>query len=88
MRAIQWSSTERRLKTGNEEKQRNTRKLRAEGKLPPHEPRWFTPTRDADTGDQLWEPRRAADGEVKFWAEREKAPETNWKDVDHIFVEG
>ncbi|WWC71885.1 uncharacterized protein I206_105844 [Kwoniella pini CBS 10737] len=74
------------LKTLNEEKQRLTRKLRAEGKLPPHEARWFEPTVDSDSGERLWIPRRADDGEVKFWHEREKA---DWDSVgvDHIFAE-
>jgi hypothetical protein len=41
-------------------------------------------TRDADTGERLWEPKRAENGEVMFWAEREKA---DWSGVEHIFVE-
>ncbi|WRT70348.1 uncharacterized protein IL334_007346 [Kwoniella shivajii] len=74
------------LKTLNEEKQRQTRKLRSEGKLPPHEPRWFSSFTDPDSGERLWLPRRAEDGEVKFWHEREKA---NWDQVgvEHIFAE-
>nr|XP_019044285.1 oxysterol-binding protein [Kwoniella bestiolae CBS 10118]OCF23215.1 oxysterol-binding protein [Kwoniella bestiolae CBS 10118] len=74
------------LKTLNEEKQRTTRKLRAEGKLPPHEARWFDAITDADSGERLWIPKRAEDGEVKFWHEREKA---DWDGVgvDHIFAE-
>ncbi|ORY26692.1 putative Oxysterol-binding protein [Naematelia encephala] len=75
------------LKTANEEKQRITRKLRAEGKIPPHEPRWFEASTDPDGGDRLWVPKRVEDGEVRFWAEREKAPETQWAEVDHIFAE-
>ncbi|EIW72252.1 hypothetical protein TREMEDRAFT_70659 [Tremella mesenterica DSM 1558] len=76
------------LKTQNEEKQRLTRKLRAEGKLPPHESRWFYPSRDTDSGERVWIPRRTESGEVLFWAERERALETKWANVDHIFVEG
>ncbi|WVQ67040.1 uncharacterized protein L199_005233 [Kwoniella botswanensis] len=74
------------LKTLNEENQRTTRKLRAEGKLPPHEPRWFTSSVDADSGERLWLPKRSDDGEVAFWHERERA---NWDEVgvDHIFAE-
>ncbi|OCF40792.1 oxysterol-binding protein [Kwoniella heveanensis CBS 569] len=74
------------LKTANEEKQRTTRKLRAEGKLPPHEPRWFDPQIDEDTGERLWQPKRTEDGEVKFWRLREKA---DWDavGVEHIFAE-
>ncbi|OXC70624.1 hypothetical protein AYX13_00601 [Cryptococcus neoformans] len=73
------------LKTLNEEKQRNTRKLRAEGKLPPHEPRWFNATVDDDTCERLWEPKRAENGEVAFWSVREKK---NWDaaGVEHIFA--
>lgn len=74
-----------RLKTLNEEKQRNTRKLRAEGKLPPHEPRWFNATVDDDTRERLWEPKRAENGEVAFWSVREKK---NWDaaGIEHIFA--
>ncbi|WWD19523.1 hypothetical protein CI109_103984 [Kwoniella shandongensis] len=74
------------LKTLNEEKQRNTRKARAEGRLPPHEPRWFEESVDPDSGERLWEPKRSTDGEVKFWKEREKS---DWESVgvEHIFAE-
>lgn len=58
--------------------------MRAEGKLPPHESRWFKPTTDGDSGERMWEPRRAQDGEVLFWSEREKK---DWSDVGHIFAE-
>lgn len=75
-----------RLKTANEEKQRETRKLRAEGRLPPHEPRWFSSTSDADTGERVWVPRRANTGEVLFWERRENAP-PSWENVEHIFAE-
>jgi hypothetical protein len=34
----------------------------------------------------MWEPRRAQNGEVLFWSERERAPDS-WEGVDHIFVE-
>ncbi|WVO21082.1 uncharacterized protein IAS62_002386 [Cryptococcus decagattii] len=69
------------LKTLNEEKQRHTRKLRAEGKLPPHEPKWFSAIVDDDTRERLWEPKRAENGEVAFWSIREK------KDWDAAGVE-
>ncbi|CAK9786023.1 hypothetical protein CC85DRAFT_308156 [Cutaneotrichosporon oleaginosum] len=79
------------LKTANEEKQRETRRLRAEGRLPQHEPRWFKAVTDQDTGERLWEPKRAEDGEVLFWHEREeqgsKPPGQKWPEVDHIFVD-
>jgi hypothetical protein len=76
------------LKTANEERQRATRNARAQGKLPPHEPRWFTSLTDLDSGERMWAPKRAqgGEGEVLFWSEREGAPEA-WKEVDHIFVE-
>jgi len=78
------------LKTANEEKQRETRRLRAEGKLPPHEPRWFISSTDDDSGERLWVPKRAEDGEVKFWHDREvegSKGQDKWAEVDHIFVE-
>ena len=75
------------LKTANEEKQRHTRKLRAEGKLPPHEPRWFSPTTDQDTQEKLWQPRRDERGEVLFWSSREEAGKRGqWDGVDTIFA--
>jgi hypothetical protein len=75
------------LKTANEEKQRLTRKIRAEGKLPPHEPRWFSPTTDEDTQEKLWQPRRDEKGEVLFWSCREEAGKTGqWDGVDTIFA--
>jgi hypothetical protein len=76
-----------RLKTANEEKQRYTRKLRAEGKMPPHEARWFKPTTDEDTQEKLWQPRRDANGEVLFWSRREEAGKKgDWEDVETIFA--
>lgn len=79
------------LKSANEEKQRETRKLRAEGRLPQHEPRWFVPETDQDSGERVWQPKRADDGEVRYWHDREeqgrKSPSSKWADVDHIFVE-
>jgi hypothetical protein len=75
------------LKTANEEKQRYTRKLRAEGKMPPHEARWFKPTTDEDTQEKLWQPRRDANGEVLFWSRREEAGKKgDWEDVETIFA--
>ncbi|WWC91583.1 uncharacterized protein L201_006529 [Kwoniella dendrophila CBS 6074] len=75
------------LKTLNEEKQRTTRKLRSEGKLPPHEPRWFNSTVDPDSNERLWLPKRSKENnEVLFWNQRELA---DWDKigVDHIFAE-
>nr|ODN99988.1 oxysterol-binding protein [Cryptococcus depauperatus CBS 7855] len=73
------------LKTLNEEKQRNTRKLRAEGKLPPHEPQWFYSSTDPDTNERVWQPKRVEDGEVAFWRIRESR---DWDAVgiQHIFA--
>ena len=73
------------LKTLNEEKQRATRKARAEGRLPAHEPRWFVEAVDPDSGERSWEPKRASDGEVLFWEERERPD--RFKEVEYIFVE-
>ncbi|BEI80271.1 hypothetical protein CcaverHIS002_0108000 [Cutaneotrichosporon cavernicola] len=79
------------LKSLNEEKQRETRRLRAEGRMQQHEPRWFTAITDQDSGERLWEPKRAGDGEVLFWHEREQQgalPDgEKWAEVDHIFVD-
>ncbi|KIJ15782.1 hypothetical protein PAXINDRAFT_114163 [Paxillus involutus ATCC 200175] len=46
------------LKVKQEEKQRATRKAREEGRLPGHQPRWFTAETDGDTGDRVWTPSR------------------------------
>lgn len=82
------ASNSYRLKTANEGRQRTTRQLRAEGKLPAHEAHWFEPCTDPDSGERMWEPKRTSDGEVKFWAEREQAGQKGeWEGVDHIFVE-
>jgi len=36
----------------------------------------------------VWNPKRAVDGEVLFWSEREKAgKQGEWVGVDHIFAE-
>jgi hypothetical protein len=86
------------LKNANEEKQRNTRKLRAEGRLPAHEPRWFDASTDPDSGERVWVPKRASganggspqgqgQGEVLFWHERENAPTTRWPEVEQIFAQ-
>jgi hypothetical protein len=42
------------LKTDLEEHQRETRRKRERGELPPHVPRWFTRTVDKDTGEMFW----------------------------------
>lgn len=77
----------RSFKDANEALQRRTRQLRAEGALPPHEPSWFSESIDPDSQERLWLPKRAENGEVLYWSEREHAPETKWDGVDRIFVE-
>lgn len=76
------------LKGAQEELQRQTRKLREEGKLPPHAPRWFEATTEADTGERVWVPSRV-DEKLEYWTERERVSESGgaeWKNVDNIFV--
>ena len=83
------------LKQSQEEKQREIRKAREEGKLKPHRPRWFTAETDGDTGERVWEPVRIDDGSddkpLEYWVERERVwklgGHQKWKDVDDIFVE-
>lgn len=70
------------LKNAQEAKQRETRRKREQGLVPPHEPRWFVRSIDPDTKDQVWEPKRTAvsgggngvaGGEIEYWAERSRA---------------
>lgn len=75
------------MKLANEAFQRQTRKLREEGRLPPHVPRWFIMSSDPDSGTRVWEPKRADNGEVLYWHIREEAPRKQWADIDGIFVE-
>lgn len=79
------------LKQRQEEKQRSIRKAREEGKMKPHEPRWFTADTDGDTGERVWTPQRSEDGRVEYWAERERVyvegGSCSWKEVDGIFIE-
>ncbi|PWN21546.1 hypothetical protein BCV69DRAFT_282264 [Microstroma glucosiphilum] len=68
------------LKQSLEDYQRQTRKKRETGELPPHEPRWFTKTIDADSGEAFWQPK-VADGEgpgahPEYWSVRQKVGET------------
>ncbi|KAL7414222.1 Oxysterol-binding protein-domain-containing protein [Mrakia frigida] len=76
------------LKNAQEAKQRETRRKREIGELPPHEPRWFTRSTDSDTSEQVWEPRRSAKGEVEYWSERARVKKEGdgWKKVENIFV--
>ncbi|TKY86449.1 hypothetical protein EX895_004598 [Sporisorium graminicola] len=86
------------LKQKLENFQRETRRKRETGELPPHEPRWFKRTTDPDTKEQLWQPAPAPAGRgpeeetTWYWAERyevgsKKAngEKAEWKDAYHIF---
>ncbi|KAF7378136.1 Oxysterol-binding protein [Mycena sanguinolenta] len=79
------------LKNEQEEKQRATRKLREQGELPPHKPRWFTAETDGDTGERVWAPSRLDDGSMEYWAERERVWKMGgnkpWTDVAPIFID-
>ncbi|PWZ02166.1 hypothetical protein BCV70DRAFT_58390 [Testicularia cyperi] len=48
------------LKQKLENFQRETRKKRELGEIPPHKPRWFQRTTDADTNESLWQPASMA----------------------------
>jgi hypothetical protein len=70
------------LKQDQETKQREIRKLRETGQMPPHAPRWFNSSVDKDTGERVWEPKRTAAGEIEYWAERVRAHEAGqWTNV-------
>ena len=87
------------LKQKLENHQRETRRKRETGELPPHEPRWFKRTTDSDTKETLWQPVPAPAGAgaagretTSYWAERyevgskkTKGQAADWKDVYHIF---
>lgn len=79
------------LKSELEEHQRATRRKREQGQLPPHKPRWFRHSKDADTGESYWEPAQDPDGKLEYWTERERVGKAKlngekleWKDVDPI----
>ncbi|KAL4063740.1 Oxysterol-binding protein-domain-containing protein [Scleroderma citrinum] len=78
------------LKIKQEEKQRATRRAREEGRLRPHQARWFTAQTDVDTGERVWVPSFVGD-ELEYWVEREKVWKAGgnkpWKDVEHIFID-
>jgi oxysterol-binding protein 1 len=85
------------LKQAQEAKQRETRRKRELGQLPPHAPRWFARALDKDTGEQYWEPSRAAPsekdadgvgGHVEYWEERSRVAREGgkWSGVEEIFV--
>ncbi|CAO1630242.1 unnamed protein product [Parajaminaea phylloscopi] len=85
------------LKQSLEDYQRQTRRKREAGELPPHEPRWFTKTTDAHTGETLWKPKMVelpadkngpARSNVEYWTTREEAGSTGKDDVwqsEHIY---
>lgn len=88
------------LKQKLENYQRETRRKRETGELPPHEPRWFRRTTDSDTKETLWQPLPAEKAEglaggkemTQYWAERlevasrrSKGEQADWRDVYHIF---
>ncbi|TFK26056.1 oxysterol-binding protein [Coprinopsis marcescibilis] len=79
------------LKVEQEERQREIRKAREEGRMEPHRPRWFMAETERDTGERVWNPVRVGDGSLEYWSEREKVWEkggnVEWKDVDNIFIE-
>ncbi|KAJ7087915.1 Oxysterol-binding protein-domain-containing protein [Mycena belliarum] len=79
------------LKNDQEEKQRAIRKMREQGELPPHKPRWFTAETDGDTGERVWTPSRLETGAMEYWSEREKIWKLGgnrpWADVDPIFID-
>lgn len=79
------------LKTAQEERQRAIRRAREEGKLAPHQPRWFMAETEGDTGERVWSPFRTEENGVEYWAEREKAylqgGNVRWRGVDDIFIE-
>lgn len=78
------------LKVKQEEKQRTTRRAREEGRLRPHQPRWFTSQTDVDTGERVWMPSFVGDT-LEYWVEREKVWKAGgnqpWKNVEHIFID-
>lgn len=78
------------LKSELEEFQRATRRKREVGELPPHRPRWFEATTEADTGERVWAPVRIGD-RLEYWLEREKSwkskGEAEWDRVERIFGE-
>lgn len=86
------------LKQKLENFQRETRRKREAGELPPHEPRWFKRSTDPDTKETLWQPLPSMGGgpegkeTTSYWAERYEVgskkcngQEAEWKGVYHIF---
>ncbi|KDQ17455.1 hypothetical protein BOTBODRAFT_128393 [Botryobasidium botryosum FD-172 SS1] len=80
------------LKSELEELQRATRRKREAGILPPHRPRWFEATTDADTGERVWAPVRIGEGGgLEYWEERKRVWENEgrqaWRNIEKIFVD-
>ncbi|GAA5952324.1 hypothetical protein JCM21900_003782 [Sporobolomyces salmonicolor] len=82
------------LKSDLEDHQRETRRRRERGELPPHRPRWFSRKKDADTGELFWEPVRVKGGALEYWEERNRVGASKlqgvpitWKDVDPIYAD-
>ncbi|GAC71329.1 hypothetical protein PANT_2d00058 [Moesziomyces antarcticus T-34] len=87
------------LKQKLENHQRETRRKREQGELPPHEPRWFKRTTDQDTKETLWQPVPAPPNSgpggketTSYWAERhhvgskkKEGQQADWNNVYHIF---
>lgn len=85
------------LKQSLEDYQRQTRRKRETGELPPHEPRWFSKTVDPHTGETLWKPKtvemptgHAAAGSVspEYWSTREEVGTKGTPDLwgsEHIY---
>lgn len=82
------------LKSDLEEHQRETRRRRERGELPPHEPRWFSRQKDKDTGELYWEPARSQEGQLQYWDMRTeigtaklKGEQKTWDGVDPIYAD-
>jgi hypothetical protein len=55
------------LKSMLEEHQRETRRKREKGELPPHAPRWFNRRVDEDTGEGYWQWKTTPNNLVEYW---------------------
>jgi hypothetical protein len=81
------------LKQQQEERQRQIRRAREDGRLSAHHPRWFVAETEPDTGERVWSPIRVEDGVLEYWVERERVwkeggiAKGKWKEVDDIFIE-
>ena len=78
------------MKMRQEERQRETRRAREDGKEGAHRPRWFRAETDGDTGERVWTPLREGE-RVEYWVERERVWKMGggkpWKGVDPIFID-